>query len=90
MEVGKFFTGVYYGKYDKTVHFFASAGVTVVLLSTLPLWAAAAVAFLVGLGKEIVDRLVRHSRIDPNDLAVNALGIVAVVGIALAAGLSWG
>ncbi|MDO8560144.1 MAG: hypothetical protein Q7S23_03905 [bacterium] len=90
MGVGKFFTGVYYGKYDKAVHFFASAGVTVVLLPVLPLWAAATAAFLVGLGKEAVDWRLRHSRIDPFDLAVNFLGIAAVTGIALAVGLSWG
>lgn len=87
MGLGGLFTGAYYGRYDKTVHFFASAGLTMVLMTVVPLPAAAAGAFAVGLVKEFVDWRQRRSRIDWRDVAVNALGIATVALIAYVVGL---
>ncbi len=85
MGLGKFFTGAFYGRYDKTVHFFVSAAITVVLLTLLPWWVAATVAFAIGLLKELYDWIVRKTSLELGDLAVDAAGIGLVVVVYLVA-----
>lgn len=79
MGLGKLLTGAYFGRYDKTVHFIASAAIMAILTTFLPVAYAAALAFAVGVAKELYDWLWRKTRIEWGDLAVDALAIGVVV-----------
>lgn len=77
----KYCSGAQYGRYDKVVHFFASAALTVVLVSVVPVWAAAAGALGVGGLKELYDWTSRRGRFDVDDVAADAVGVVLVAGL---------
>lgn len=79
MGLGKLLTGAYFGKYDKIVHFFATAAIMVLLSVVVPVWVAATAAFAVGVGKELYDWLGRKTRIEWGDLAADALAIGVVL-----------
>ena len=84
MGWGKFFTGAYYGRYDKAVHFFVSAAITAMLLAVVPPLLAVPLAVGVGGLKELYDWLWRGTRVEWADLAVNILGVAVVTGMHLA------
>ncbi len=79
MGLSALLDGAIYGRYDKTVHFIASAALSAMLLAVWPWWGAAAVALAVGVLKELYDWLGRKTNIEVGDLAADALGIVLVL-----------
>ena len=85
MDFWKIFTGAWYGRYDKIVHFLASAAFTAVLLTMLPPLLSAATAFGGGLLKELHDWKIRRTKIEIVDLGADALGIMTAVGVYLVA-----
>lgn len=74
MNFTRFLSGVYYGRYDKTVHFLVSVMMTTVFLALMPPAAAIVLAVLAGVTKEIYDYY--HSKpFDLGDLAIDGAGI---------------
>ncbi|MDD5109772.1 MAG: hypothetical protein PHI63_00975 [Patescibacteria group bacterium] len=76
-KLSSIFSGVRYGRYDKLVHFFASAAIAVIFLPILPLPQAAALSLSFGIAKELYDWLWRHGSFDWYDICADACGVAA-------------
>jgi hypothetical protein len=70
-----FLKGVYYGRYDKTVHFTASAALT---FFALYIWGSLMVLpaiVLLGIAKEIRDMMRPGDHFDWYDITTNIIGV---------------
>ena len=79
MNITKFLHGIYYGVYEKYVHF----GVALLLFFLFLIfttWQIAVVLVLtLSIGKELYDKYIRKTRFDLYDLGVDILGILSAI-----------
>ena len=61
---------------DKYKHLVASAIITVALNLFLPWWIAGGIAFAIGVGKEIYDKLSGRGRAEWGDLFADIIGVL--------------
>ncbi|MDP3899558.1 MAG: hypothetical protein Q8Q23_00565 [bacterium] len=76
MKLSTFFQGVYYGRYEKYVHFFVSFLLFFFFLLFVDWSRAMLLALGAGIIKEAYDKGVRRTKFDVSDLAANVTGIV--------------
>lgn len=69
--------GVYYGRYDKSVHFTSSVLLTLFGSMLMPPLAVIGIVFVLGLLKEFRDMLRPGDHFDWQDIGTNLLGILA-------------
>lgn len=62
---------------DKILHFLAGLSITAIVTLYAPLWAAILSCLIVGIGKEVYDLKIKHTKFDSMDLFVTVLGAVA-------------
>lgn len=76
MRFLKFLEGIYYGRYEKFVHFIVSL-ILFLSFSIFLNWILALIAaFFIGVVKELYDAYIRKTKFDLQDLIANIFGII--------------
>jgi|GEM_PF-493965 len=88
MKVPEFLKGVYYGKYQKFVHFFISLVIFLIAQKLFGLEAGLAIAIAIGLLKELFDKFIRKTVFSLPDIAIDILGIFSGLLILILLNLS--
>jgi hypothetical protein len=80
MKLSRLLQGVYYGRYEKLVHFFVAFVLYFIILFLSSYWMTAVYwVIIISVGKELYDKFVRKTEFSLTDLAADAGGMITAL-----------